>query len=104
MFKIFCKSEARNHSNDGESNISSPNYEYIPVQKLKGLVLKVGDVPLICNCPRNLIVFVLCSDENLIKDTYLRQKMDEQGWVPISLIAGFKKVETGNYFWFVKIR
>ncbi|XP_039069671.1 la-related protein 1C-like isoform X2 [Hibiscus syriacus] len=38
------------------------------------------------------------SNENLIKDTYLRQHMDEQGWVPIKLIAGFKKVSqlTGN--------
>ncbi|XAR58009.1 hypothetical protein NMG60_11026335 [Bertholletia excelsa] len=33
------------------------------------------------------------SNENIIKDTYLRQKMDEQGWVPIKLIAGFKKVK-----------
>ncbi|GMI68220.1 La related protein 1c [Hibiscus trionum] len=32
------------------------------------------------------------SNGNLIKDTYLRQNMDEQGWVPIKLIAGFKKV------------
>ncbi|XWS29167.1 hypothetical protein CRYUN_Cryun24cG0005200 [Craigia yunnanensis] len=32
------------------------------------------------------------SNENLIKDTYLRQNMDGQGWVPIKLIAGFKKV------------
>ncbi|KAK1586574.1 hypothetical protein Q3G72_003890 [Acer saccharum] len=32
------------------------------------------------------------SNENLIKDTYLRQNMDEQGWVPIKLIAGFNKV------------
>ncbi|PPS01858.1 hypothetical protein GOBAR_AA18805 [Gossypium barbadense] len=31
-------------------------------------------------------------NENLIKDTYLRQNMDDQGWVPIKLIAGFKKV------------
>ncbi|KVI08752.1 la-related protein 1C isoform X2 [Cynara cardunculus var. scolymus] len=32
------------------------------------------------------------SNENLVKDTYLRRNMDEHGWVPISLIAGFKKV------------
>lgn len=32
------------------------------------------------------------SNENLIKDIYLRQKMDDQGWVPIKLIAGFNKV------------
>ncbi|PIN09506.1 RNA-binding protein LARP/SRO9 [Handroanthus impetiginosus] len=32
------------------------------------------------------------SDENLVKDTFLRQNMDNEGWVPIKLIAGFKKV------------
>ncbi|KVI02922.1 la-related protein 1C-like [Cynara cardunculus var. scolymus] len=32
------------------------------------------------------------SNENLVKDTYLRRNMDEQGWVPVNLIAGFKKV------------
>ncbi|KAH7852023.1 hypothetical protein Vadar_019596 [Vaccinium darrowii] len=32
------------------------------------------------------------SNDNLISDTYLRQNMDEDGWVPIKLIAGFKKV------------
>ncbi|GKV45096.1 hypothetical protein SLEP1_g52218 [Rubroshorea leprosula] len=32
------------------------------------------------------------SNENLIKDTFLRQKMDAHGWVDIKLIAGFKKV------------
>lgn len=33
------------------------------------------------------------SNENLVKDTYLRSNMDEQGWVPISLIAGFNRVQ-----------
>ncbi|KAM0945365.1 putative la-type HTH domain, winged helix-like DNA-binding domain superfamily [Dioscorea sansibarensis] len=33
------------------------------------------------------------STANLCKDTYLRQKMDDQGWVPVSLIAGFNKVK-----------
>ncbi|XP_042042229.1 la-related protein 1B-like isoform X1 [Salvia splendens] len=32
------------------------------------------------------------SNENLVKDTFLRQNMDGEGWVPIKLIAGFKKV------------
>ncbi|KAL8160516.1 hypothetical protein V2J09_002053 [Rumex salicifolius] len=32
------------------------------------------------------------SNENLIKDTYLRKNMDEYGWVAIQLIANFKKV------------
>ncbi|KAH7653119.1 ArsR-like helix-turn-helix domain-containing protein [Dioscorea alata] len=33
------------------------------------------------------------STENLCKDIYLRQQMNDQGWVPISLIAGFNKVK-----------
>ncbi|CAH9084995.1 unnamed protein product [Cuscuta europaea] len=32
------------------------------------------------------------SNDNLIKDMFLRGNMDEQGWIPIKLIAGFKKV------------
>ncbi|KAK8566299.1 hypothetical protein V6N12_059828 [Hibiscus sabdariffa] len=32
------------------------------------------------------------SNGNLIKDIYLRQNMDDHGWVPIQLIAGFRKV------------
>nr|XP_004287781.2 PREDICTED: la-related protein 1C-like [Fragaria vesca subsp. vesca] len=32
------------------------------------------------------------SNENLIKDTFLRRNMDDQGWVRIKLIAGFNKV------------
>ncbi|KAL3651867.1 hypothetical protein CASFOL_004869 [Castilleja foliolosa] len=32
------------------------------------------------------------SNENLVKDTFLRKNMDGEGWVLINLIAGFKKV------------
>ncbi|XP_073293640.1 la-related protein 1C-like isoform X2 [Primulina huaijiensis] len=32
------------------------------------------------------------SHDNLVKDTFLRQKMDVDGWVPINLIANFKKI------------
>lgn len=32
------------------------------------------------------------SNENLIKDTFLRRNMDQNGWVPVTLIASFKKV------------
>ncbi|XP_020959269.1 la-related protein 1C isoform X2 [Arachis ipaensis] len=31
------------------------------------------------------------SDANLVKDEYLRSNMDEQGWVPITLIANFPR-------------
>ncbi|XP_008809436.1 la-related protein 1C-like [Phoenix dactylifera] len=33
------------------------------------------------------------SSDNLCKDIYLRRNMDEQGWVPITLIAGFNRVK-----------
>ncbi|KAJ6750493.1 hypothetical protein OIU85_001068 [Salix viminalis] len=33
------------------------------------------------------------SDENLLNDHYLISLMDDQGWVPISTIAGFKRVK-----------
>ncbi|XP_043709672.1 la-related protein 1C [Telopea speciosissima] len=33
------------------------------------------------------------SSENLCKDIFLRQNMDEQGWVSVSLIAGFNRVK-----------
>ncbi|XP_012828817.1 PREDICTED: la-related protein 1B-like [Erythranthe guttata] len=32
------------------------------------------------------------SNDNLVKDIFLRQNMDAEGWVPIKLIAGFRKV------------
>ncbi|KAK9948357.1 hypothetical protein M0R45_003938 [Rubus argutus] len=32
------------------------------------------------------------SNDNLIKDTFLRRNMDDQGWVRVKLIAGFNKV------------
>jgi len=35
------------------------------------------------------------SEDNLIKDIYLRSKaMDEEGWVSIQLLAAFKRVQT----------
>ncbi|XP_076881742.1 la-related protein 1C-like [Bidens hawaiensis] len=33
------------------------------------------------------------SDENLVKDTFLRSHMYDEGWVPITLIAGFQRVK-----------
>ena len=42
--------------------------------------------------PMCLFICELCSDDNLCKDPFLRQHMDDQGWVPLSLIAGFRKV------------
>ncbi|KAK2998020.1 hypothetical protein RJ639_025773 [Escallonia herrerae] len=48
---------------------------------------------LLCLCGlMETLCCTLVSNENLIKDIFLRQNMDDQGWVPIKLIAGFKKV------------
>ncbi|KAJ8772701.1 hypothetical protein K2173_027878 [Erythroxylum novogranatense] len=33
------------------------------------------------------------SDANLLNDEFLKSNMDEQGWVPITLIAGFNRVK-----------
>ncbi|KAJ9546173.1 hypothetical protein OSB04_025880 [Centaurea solstitialis] len=33
------------------------------------------------------------SDANLVKDNFLRSNMDEEGWVPVALIAGFRRVQ-----------
>lgn len=32
--------------------------------------------------------------ENMLKDVWLRQRMNEEGWVPVSLVAGFKRVQS----------
>ncbi|KAL4579006.1 hypothetical protein LXL04_015141 [Taraxacum kok-saghyz] len=34
------------------------------------------------------------SEANLKKDDYLKSNMDEEGWVPLSLIAGFRRVQS----------
>lgn len=39
-----------------------------------------------------MISSFLCSDDNLVKDDFLKSNMDDQGWVAISLIAGFPRV------------
>lgn len=34
------------------------------------------------------------SEENLLRDFFLRRKMDAQGYLPITLIASFHRVQT----------
>ncbi|KAL5144364.1 La-related protein 1C [Glycine soja] len=52
----------------------------------------VSETPL-TNTIANQIDYYF-SDANLVKDEYLRSNMDEQGWVPISLIASFPRVRS----------
>ena len=37
-------------------------------------------------------ISIFGSDENLQTDPYLISLMDDQGWVPVSVIADFKRV------------
>jgi hypothetical protein len=34
----------------------------------------------------------ICSMDNLCKDIFLRSKMDDQGFIPVSVIANFNRV------------
>ncbi|KAJ8540889.1 hypothetical protein K7X08_001705 [Anisodus acutangulus] len=47
------------------------------------------------NLPLSLVnqIEYYFSDANLVKDDFLRLKMDEEGWVPIKLIANFPRVK-----------
>lgn len=44
-------------------------------------------------CLTSLFSEYYFSIENLERDFFLRRKMDEQGFLPISLIAGFHRVQ-----------
>ncbi|XP_009148977.1 la-related protein 1C [Brassica rapa] len=51
---------------------------------------QVQDPPLNVKLQKQIQYYF--SEENLIRDTYLRGLMDDQGFVPLHVIAGFKKV------------
>ncbi|KAK4781116.1 hypothetical protein SAY87_017222 [Trapa incisa] len=74
-------------------------YIQAPPQDLRGVPFQLSPQPIYVPSLDPLLrarilnqIEYYFSDENLIKDTYLRQNMDVQGWVPVNLIAGFKKV------------
>ncbi|XP_028794262.1 la-related protein 1C-like isoform X1 [Neltuma alba] len=56
------------------------------------MFLPVAEPPL-TNMLMNQIDYYF-SDANLVKDDFLRSNMDEQGWVPIALIANFRRVKS----------
>ena len=37
------------------------------------------------------------SAENLVKDTFLRRSMDNDGFIPITVLAGFPRVQVKRY-------
>ncbi|CAI9777696.1 unnamed protein product [Fraxinus pennsylvanica] len=62
----------------------------MPMVPMPPVIFPVSD-PHLPNKIVNQIDYYF-SNENLVKDTFLRQNMDVEGWVSIHLIAGFKKV------------
>ncbi|KAM7259088.1 hypothetical protein ACFE04_014829 [Oxalis oulophora] len=74
----------------------------VPPESLRGMVPFMAQIPVYVSPPADPQLYAKIvnqidyyfSNENLIKDTYLRNNMDEQGWVPIRLIAGFKKMSS----------
>ncbi|XP_043712039.1 la-related protein 1C-like [Telopea speciosissima] len=88
----------------GFPDMTSPVY-YVPAPHPDSL----RGVPFIAHAPPPAIYFpapdpqlrdmlvkqieYYFSAENLCKDIFLRQNMDEQGWVAVSLIAGFNRVK-----------
>ncbi|XP_023003871.1 la-related protein 1C-like [Cucurbita maxima] len=85
-------------------DFASPPMVYVgppPPEALRG-------VPYVTSIPPNAMFFhpdpqlyamivsqieYYFSGQNLIKDTFLRKNMNEEGWVPIRLIASFNKVK-----------
>ncbi|KAI9191836.1 hypothetical protein LWI28_014206 [Acer negundo] len=67
-----------------------PNW-YIGPSRSHAVNFNAPDTPLQSLIAKQIDYYF--SKENLIKDTYLRQRMDDHGWVPIKLIAGFNKVK-----------
>ncbi|XP_017214818.1 la-related protein 1C isoform X2 [Daucus carota subsp. sativus] len=73
----------------------------LPPESLRGVPLIPSQVPppvvfpfVDPNLPSLLVnqIDYYFSDDNLVKDEFLRSKMDEQGWVNISVIANFRRV------------
>jgi hypothetical protein len=76
----------------------SPSPQHIPHQQLVQVSAPDGSVLLV---PRDVVlrqalqsqIEYYFGTENLCRDIYLRRHMDSQGWVPLSFIAGFNRVQ-----------
>ncbi|KAL5778256.1 hypothetical protein ACOSP7_011182 [Xanthoceras sorbifolium] len=68
-----------------------PGVSYIPPGSPGTMFVPVPEPPLPVMLVNQIDYYF--SDANLIKDEYLKSNMDDQGWVPITLIAGFPRVK-----------
>ncbi|KAG1839738.1 hypothetical protein DFJ58DRAFT_667562 [Suillus subalutaceus] len=80
-----------------------PDYELyhpvpvtIPVNGAPPIPLPQLALPLPLDTTRSCLLSQLeyyLSSQNMAQDFFLRQRMDDQGWIPISLIASFNRVK-----------
>lgn len=80
-----------------------PDYELyhpfpvaIPVNGVPLIPLLQSALPFPLDTTRSSLLGQLeyyLSSQNMAQDFYLRQRMDDQGWIPISLIASFNRVK-----------
>ncbi|XP_050205706.1 la-related protein 1C-like [Mercurialis annua] len=70
-------------------------YIPVPLESVRGMpFIAPAPVPALSPLPDMVVrqIEYYFSDANLITDNYLKSKMDDQGWVPISLVAGFNQI------------
>ncbi|KAF9333383.1 La ribonucleoprotein domain member 1B [Linnemannia elongata] len=83
-----------NRGRSGKSNAGRPNY-----RASVGNVSQMYQQHGLNNDPEALKSFILqqmeyyFSVENLCKDVYMRKQMDDEGYVPLSLVANFNRVK-----------
>ncbi|KAL3845005.1 hypothetical protein ACJIZ3_002408 [Penstemon smallii] len=71
--------------------IHQNSFRPVPMAAFSPMHFPIMPDPHLQNMILNQIDYYF-SNENLVKDTFLRKKMDAEGWVPIKFIAGFKRV------------
>ncbi|KAF9907777.1 La ribonucleoprotein domain member 1 [Linnemannia zychae] len=86
--------QSSNRGRGGKSNGGRPNY-----RASVGNVSQMYQQHGLNNDPEALKLFILqqmeyyFSVENLCKDVYMRKQMDDEGYVPLSLVANFNRVK-----------
>ncbi|XP_052488230.1 la-related protein 1C isoform X3 [Gossypium raimondii] len=82
--------------------IGYPEYMYFTMEPFRGMPsFTPATPPMFMPVPEPPVSALLLhqidyyfSDDNLVKDDFLKSNMDDQGWVAISLIAGFPRVKS----------
>lgn len=82
----------------GSMGYDMPKFVYVP--QMSPIIIRAPQLPLYFplvdpSLPPSMVkqIEYYFSDANLVKDDFLRSKMDEEGWVPIELIADLPGVK-----------